>query len=137
MSELAGSVTDLVHEPTQVTETGIDLTLASVARIDEPAQLDFGDNELTDPKTTELTPQRRETADDYGWWELDAGTYLVTHNESLDTDTPLRLEPRDALTKRGATHPTRRVARLHPLPLTTAGINLKENARISTIRPPR
>lgn len=136
MAELTDAVTDLVHDDTQVTDAGIDLTLDTVAHIQEPAQLDFGDNELTTPTTRQIDPDRRHPDDDYGWWELDAGTYLITHNESLDTDTPIHLEPRTALTTRGATHPTLDVTTLDPLPLTTGGIHLKENARISTVRPP-
>lgn len=135
MSDVTDRVEGLVHEPTQTTERGVELTLAGVARVQEPGQVDFGDNELADPTLIEEVAERRDADDDYGWWHLDAGTYLVTYNESLDGDDPLRLAPRRAITTRGATHPTISVTTLDPIPLTTAGIKLKENARISTLRP--
>lgn len=136
MSALTDRVDDLVHEPTQTEGPGLDLTVASVSRITEPGQVDFGGGELADPTLIEEVPEPRNEDDEYGWWSLNPGTYLVTHNESLATDEPLRLEPHPAITRRGATHPTVQVDSLNPVPLTTGGIQLKENARISTLYSP-
>ncbi|MFB6103883.1 MAG: dCTP deaminase [Halobacteriaceae archaeon] len=135
MPSATDAVTDLVHADTQVHEQGVDLTVASVARLETPGQVDFGGDELADPTTTTISPDRRP-GDAYGWWSLEAGTYLIEYNETVTTDTPVVCQPRPALTARGATHPTQWVTDLQPMPLTTAGIDLKENARISTVVDP-
>lgn len=128
-----------VHEETQVHNGGVDLTLATVHRIEAGGAVDFGGGELGDADTAPVDPERHEEADEYGWWDLDAGTYLVGFNETLDAaNTTFSLQPRTELVERGVTHPTLFVSRLPALPLTVPepGIALKQNARISTLRSP-
>lgn len=134
MGELTDRVTGIVHEATQTDGQGLDLTLAEVYRVSEPGQVDFGGDELVAPGLSEKIPEQRESGDDYGWWSLDSGTYLIAHNESLDSGDPLTLQTHDAVLARGAHHPTLRVTELDRVPLTVGGsIQLKENARISTL----
>ncbi len=77
----------------------------------------------------------RDPDDDYQWWELSAGTYLIEYNESL-TDEAL-LQPRPELVERGGSHPTLRVTELPRVPLSVggAGLRLKANARVSSLLP--
>jgi hypothetical protein len=136
--DLAARIRDLVHDDTQVHEGGVDLTVAVVHDVAGPGQVDFGGGELADAETESLDPAKRDSADDYGWWSLDDGTYLVEYNESLSDEGAVQVQPRVELIERGVTHPTLRVDSLPRMPITVppAGIELKENARVSTLVPP-
>ena len=135
MPDLVDAVSGLVHEPTQTEGTGLDLTVAAVHEPTEPGGVDFGGGELAPAGTAELDPAKRDPADDYGWWDLAGGVYLLEYNETLDADAPVSLGPRVELAARGAFHPTLRVRELPRVPLVVpeAGIGLKENARVSTL----
>jgi hypothetical protein len=136
--DLAARLDDLVHRETQVHDTGVDLTVAAVHAVAGPGQVDFGGGELADAATHELDPAKRDPDDDYGWWHLGGGTYLVAYNESLTGDEPVQLQPRVDLAERGVSHPTLRVADLPRVPIVVppAGLRVKENARVSTLVPP-
>jgi hypothetical protein len=129
--DLVTRVDGLLHEETQVHEHGIDLT------VDEAGRVDFGGGELEPARTRPHETRKRHPDDDYEWWHLDGGTYLLAYNESLSTDWPLHLQTREAVLERGAAHPTRVVTSLPRLPLSVSdgGLYLKENARVSTLRP--
>ncbi|WP_435063879.1 dCTP deaminase [Halobaculum sp. EA56] len=141
---LADRLDGIVHGETQVRGDGdrVDLTLAGVHAVDDPGAVDFGGGELADGSLAPIDPERRDPDDEYGWWDLAAGTYVITLNESLAGDDPVTLRPRTELVARGAGHPTLRTASLPALPLTVSrtvdgdgvGIRLKENARVSTVR---
>jgi hypothetical protein len=136
MSDLVDAVEGIVHEPTQVRDDGgVDLTVTEVYEVTTPGRVDFGGGEL-DPAA--LTPHGRvwrDEADDYEWWHLDAGTYLVEYNESLSGAA--LLQPRTEVVERGGSHPALRVTELPTVPLTVAGagLRIKENARVSTLLP--
>ncbi len=129
-------VDGILHEPTQTEGRGFDLTAAEVYEVTSPGRVDFGGGEL-DPAVLEPHESRkRAEADDYEWWHLDAGTYLLEYNERLTVDDlSLTLQTRDELLARGASHPTLQVTTLPRVPLTVggAGLKLKENARVSTL----
>ena len=134
--DLAQRLEGIVHEPTQRGERGFDLTAAEVYEIDEPGRVDFGGGELEAATRSPHERTRRNPDDDYGWWELTGGGYLIEYNESLRGDEPVTVETRDALLGRGAFHPTVRVTSLDPIPLwvSPGGLKIKENARVSTLR---
>lgn len=134
---LADRLSDLVHRETQVHDAGVDLTVSGVHALSGPAQVDFGGSELTDARTSTVEPETREPSDDYGWWHLGDGTYLLEYNESFTGTDEVLLQPRRALVERGATHPTLRVTDLPRVPVSVppAGIHVKENARVSTLCP--
>ncbi|MFW6448899.1 MAG: dCTP deaminase [Halobacteriota archaeon] len=131
-----GSVLEgLVHAETQVHGGSVDLTVARVHIIDEPAHVDFGGSELQLPATTALEPRRRHPDDEYGWWSLDPGLYLLEYNERL-RDPPAFVQPREALIAGGAIHPSGWVERLPAMGLFVGGgLEVKENARVSTLWP--
>jgi len=127
---------DVVHEPTQTDGRGFDLTVTEVYEVTEPGRIDFGGGELEAAETTPHDSQKRNADDDYEWWHLDAGQYLLEYNESLASDDmTFTLQTRDELLARGAFHPTLRVTALPRVPLSVggSGIRLKENARVSTL----
>jgi hypothetical protein len=131
----ADYVTDIVHEPTQSHDGGFDLTVAEVYDVTDPGRVDFGGGELEAAATTPHASGKRDPDDDYEWWTLREGQYLVEYNESLTGEATVTLQPRRALLERGVTHPTLHVDELPRVPLSVggAGIRLKENARVSTI----
>lgn len=135
--DLTEFVDDIVHEPTQTDGRGLDLTVAGISRVAEPGRVDFGGGELTAAELEAVETERRNPDDDYGWWNLESGRYLIEYNESLTvpSDERLVLQIRDELLARGAFHPTLHVESLDRVPLVVggAGLRLKENARVSTL----
>jgi deoxycytidine triphosphate deaminase len=117
------------------------LTAAGVRRVVEPGRVDFGGGELEAAEVEPVETERRDPEDDYGWWHLEDGQYLLEYNESLSApeDVALVVQTRQALRGRGAFHPTLYVDSLDPVPLSVggAGLRLKENARVSTLLSPR
>src|SRR5699024_5476789 len=75
--ELTTHVDGIVHEETQITERGLDLTIGEIHEVAEPGRVDFGGGELEAADTAPLETEKRDPDDDYGWWNLDAGGYLV------------------------------------------------------------
>ncbi|WP_433629785.1 dCTP deaminase [Halomicrococcus sp. NG-SE-24] len=137
-SDLTTLVDGLLHDETQVTERGLDLTVNEVYVVDDAGRVDFGGGELEDATLSPHEKQWRNEDDDYQWWRLDGGQYLVEYNESLRVDRPLQVQTRDELLARGAFHPSLRVTSLDRVPLAVppGGLRLKENARVSTLLPP-
>jgi hypothetical protein len=126
----------VVHEPTQSDGQGFDLTVDRILEVTSPGRIDFGGGELADAKTEPVPTEKRQSDDDYGWWHLDAGQYLLEHNESVASEAPrITVQPRIELLERGGSHPTVTVDALPRLPLSVggAGLLLKENARVSTV----
>ncbi|ELY43470.1 dCTP deaminase/dUTPase family protein [Natronorubrum sulfidifaciens] len=134
---LADAVDNLVYEPTQVHDYGIDLTVSAVYEVAAPGRLDFGGDELEDADLEPVATDPRNPDDEFGWWHLEGGQYVIQHNEFLTgLDEPLLLQPRNELLARGGSHPSVQVRDHLPLlPLSVAGggLSLKENARVSTL----
>lgn len=136
MVDYARFIDGIVHESTQTEGRGFDLTVAEVYEITEAGRVDFGGGELEDAETEPHDSEKRNPEDDYEWWNLDAGRYLIEYNESIASDEmSFTVRTRDELLARGAFHPTLSVTELPWVPLSVggAGIRIKENARVSTI----
>jgi len=134
-SQLTTLVSGLLHEETQVTERGLDLTVSEVLGVETPGRVDFGGDELDDANLSAHDKVWRNDEDEYQWWHLDGGQYLVEYNETFSTDRALTVQTRDEVRVRGAFHPTLELTELGRIPFSVApgGIRLKENARISTV----
>ncbi len=133
----------VLHEETQVEETSVSLTAASLARPTSRGELDFGGSEFQLSDREEIAPLERDADDDYGWWALEAGTYLLELNETIQLEGPQQalLQPHDHLLWNGAFHPTVLLSadetnmRLTlPLTVPDPGVEIKENARVSSVR---
>ena len=137
VDDLLSTVEGIVHEETQVRGPGLDLTVAEVLSVDFPGRVDFGGEELEPADCSPHERVWRDEDDDYQWWHLAGGQYLLEYNEVRSGDVPALLQPREALLEQGAFHPTLSVGELGPVPLSVppAGIRLKENARVSTLLP--
>ncbi|WP_254763526.1 dCTP deaminase [Natrinema marinum] len=135
----AESVDNLVYEPTQVHEHGIDLTVSAVYEVAAPGRIDFGGDELADADLEPVPTVLRNPDDEFGWWELAGGQYVIQHNEFLTgLGEPALLQPRNELLARGGSHPSVQVRDhlpLLPLSVADGGLELKENARVSTLLP--
>jgi len=133
-------VDGIVHEPTQVHDDGaaIDLTAAEVYEVVAPGRVDFGGGELADAELAPHDRVWRDEDDDYQWWHLDSGRYVLAFNETVDADERLVLQPRDAVLERGASHPTLHVRSIERVPFSVGrgGLRVKENARVSTLLDP-
>jgi hypothetical protein len=126
----------IVHEPTQTEGRGLDLTVAEIHEVTGPGRVDFGGGELEPAETDPHPGQKRNEGDDYEWWHLDAGQYLLEYNESIEgEDMQFTLQTHQELLARGAFHPTLQVTELPRVPLSVGGegIRIKANARVSTL----
>lgn len=137
-TDLADRIDGLLHAETQVHDRGVDLTAAGIDTVDRPGRVDFGGGELEDATTSPAETRYRDEGDDYAWWQLDEGQYLVSFNEALDGDDPVVLQTRDELRARGAFHPTLFVREFEAVPLSVGegGVRIKENARVTTATEP-
>jgi len=138
--DLTAFVDNLVYEPTQTDSPGLDLTVDSISRLSGSGRVDFGGGELGDAETEPVDTEKRDPDDDYGWWTLTEGVYLVEYNETLVAPEDVRfvLQTRREVRTRGAFHPTVHLTdgqSVGPVPLTVSegGIKIKENARLSTL----
>lgn len=133
-------VDGLLHLETQGAAVGIDLTVGEVFRLTGPGSLDFGGSELEAAEREALEPELRDPDDDYGWWELEPGSYRIRYNESVEVDEG-RLAcilPLERLLRAGAGHPAFLVdGARRPLEtlltVGSAGCDLKENCRVSRL----
>lgn len=138
MVDLTMYVDGIVHEGTQLHDRGLDLTVDEVYTIEDPGRVDFGGGELEAAAIEPHERTERNPDDEYEWWHLGSGRYLLEYNERLVGDRPLTLQTRRAVRENGAFHPTLTVRELGRVPLSVggAGIRLKENARVSTLVAP-
>lgn len=138
IDEIETVLDGIVHGETQRGHDEYDLTAAEILRLREPGGIDFGGGEVRVPETESLDAQKRNEGDDYGWWTLEPGTYLLAYNETLDLQHDrVLLQPRPALAEMGVSHPTLVVRSLPRVPLTVppSGARIKQNARVSTLIP--
>lgn len=133
-------VSGLVHLDTQRASHGLDLTVDGIARVEGAGRLDFGGSEFEPAARETLEPELADPADDYGWWELEPGSYLVRYNEvpELGDGELARVHPLPRLLRAGAAHPAFVVqGRRDPLEtlltVGTGGCGLKENCRVSRL----
>jgi deoxycytidine triphosphate deaminase len=135
----------LVHFDTQssAARDGLDLTVAAVFAFTGPGQLDFGGDEEQPAERRRLDPEKRAPDDDYGWWNLDAGSYAVRFNESVELSAGrlALLTPHERLLRTAAHHPVCALrapreaseALEAVLSVGSPGVHIKENARLSTL----
>ena len=130
----------LVHLDTQRAAAGLDLTVDEVARLTGPGALDFGGSEFEPADLTTLDPELASPDADYGWWELEAGTFAVRYNEAvaLEEGQVGLVHPLPRLQAAGASHGSFVVEGARDpvdvlLTVGEGGCRLKENCRISRL----
>ncbi|MFB6264544.1 MAG: deoxycytidine triphosphate deaminase [Bradymonadaceae bacterium] len=140
-TETANRVEGIVHLDTQLARSGVDLTVDAVYRLEGPGELDFGGSEFQSADRTEIDPVLRDEDDDYGWWELEEGEYVVRYNESLELpETEFAvIRPLARLMRAGASHGSVTIEDDDgPLEVLVevgaGGSNWKENFRASRVQ---
>jgi dUTP pyrophosphatase len=128
-----GVVREMIDPEVQVQMCGVDLTLRSVERFVTEGAVDYDNKERVVSKTEEVA------FDEAGWVRLEAGSYLVTFNETVSipkTITALA-RPRSSLLRSGATVETALwdpgyMGRSQSLLVVhnPFGLRLKKNARL-------
>lgn len=136
--ELEGYVDGVIHEETQLADIGIDLTVDRITKPASPTDLDFGGSEEKSGDLELVEPAKRSPEDDYGWWNLEGGIYIIDFNEEVRVSEGLGLVvPLDRMTSGGSFHPPvifQGDLNKNPvLHVSSSGLNIKENARISRL----
>ncbi|GAB4338347.1 MAG: hypothetical protein Kow0037_22260 [Calditrichia bacterium] len=133
-------IQNLISPNHQLGEDWVDLTLKAVFRVKAAARLDFSGKEFSKPACEPCLPVKQEPEDDYGWWELHEGYYLLKFNEVIPPaeSVHLILQPHPHLLESGCHHPTLVLRELSadfrcPIWIPKIGLHLKQNARISRI----
>jgi len=142
--DILSKLGNIVHADTQKHGHRIDLTLSEVHKLTGPGSLDFGGSEFREAPSEVVRPQKKQSDDDYGWWSLESGTYIVACNESIELDdsgiavvTPHPHSLKAGLTVNttvidaGATANTETITLLIKVP--EKGCNIKENARFASL----
>lgn len=136
-------LSDTLHGETQIEPRSVSLTAGGIHNITGTGELDFGGSEYQLGDRHEVQPQLRNDEDDYGWWKLSQGSWLLELNEKLAVSSPFDavLQPHDHLLWNGSTHSSLWLSEndtggrlMVPLSVPENGINIKENARVSSLR---
>lgn len=140
--ELHNHAKGIIHKETQNHTFSLDLTVNKIQRFMEGGALDFGGSEFKAAVSKTLDPEKRNPDDDYGWWELDQGTYRAEFNESLQhrEDTLTILSPHEHAHQAGIIINTNVITEETDIEqlginfqVSSAGCSIKENARFATL----
>lgn len=137
---LAQQLDGLVHLDTQRAPNGLDLTVDAVFRTTSHGQLDFGGGEFQAAPRERIEPVLDDPEDDYGWWTLEEGAYVLQYNESLTLaqEQQAVVTPLERTLRAGAHHGTvvldeGRAPIETLLVVSRMGCRLKENCRVSRL----
>ncbi len=132
---------NLTYKDTQLGPDGVDLTVDKINKITSLGDIDFGGGEYEESDVEKVESAKRSPDDQYGWWELPAGEYLIKYNEEMDlpeSEVGI-LQPKSWLIRNGCHHPTITFTGKTQAEITnvlfvgSAGVNIKENARLSKL----
>jgi dUTP pyrophosphatase len=84
-----GLVTGYINLDTQLTPNGFDLTVDKVYEFDSAGALDFSNKERIVPGGKEILPQKMNSGDKFGWWNLKKGAYKIRTNETVNIPNDL------------------------------------------------
>lgn len=138
-NEILERVNDILHKDTQVQSRRVDLTVNAVYELTGAGALDFGGSEFEPAPVDLVDTEKKHPDDDYGWWNLGQGTYLIEYNETLSPgDMALLLTPLQRLNQAGATHASQVITDdSEPvqilLEVGDGGCRLKENCRVTGV----
>lgn len=130
---------DTVYKDKQVGPLGVHITVDVVLRLTDCADIDFGGGEMKPAGTEPVATEKRSPDDDYAWWNLEQGTYLVRFNERLKDGAPPVLLVPDARLLRCGGDLSAALPSSHEiiavLRVPEKGVCIKENARVAVLRP--
>jgi len=126
-----------IHKETQVDERGVHLTVAEVTPLHGRGDVDFGGSEFRAARGNPMEPIERKPGEQYGWWRLEAGSYIVRFNEQLkDGAPPLLLVSNERLLSCGCSIAAASVGPgevRSVLYVPQVGLRMKQNARIAIL----
>lgn len=132
---------NIVYDKTQNEDSYFSLTADKIYSFESKGELDFGGSEFKKSKLKKIKPVKKNEDDKYGWWFLEKGTYKVKLNEKvkkINESITLIIEPHKRLLDCGVTHNTEIINNKGTLEVILRvgknGVNIKENARISTVK---
>jgi len=138
-NEIIGLIGNTIHKETQQNDHYLDLTVKHIFLLSGKGAVDFGGSDHIIRPRKEIPAQKKESEDEYGWWHLTGGTYLIQFNESMELgELAGIITPHTRLLNSGAFHAPRivtgnmSVVEIH-LMVGTQGIDIKENARVSSL----
>jgi hypothetical protein len=110
----------------------------TISRINLGGALDFGGSEYQEASVSLLEPEKKTPDEPYGWWNLDAGDYLIRFNETINIPPRglIMILPHKRLLAAGASHAPLAIEILDenicvPIHVGPAGLKIKQNARAS------
>ncbi|HMA69574.1 MAG TPA: hypothetical protein VKN74_06850 [Candidatus Mcinerneyibacterium sp.] len=132
---------NIVYDKTQNEDCFFSLTINNIYSFESKGELDFGGSEYIKSKFKKINPEKKDEDDKYGWWFLDEGIYKARLNEKvkkINESITLIIEPHKRLLDCGVTHNTEIITNKGKievfLQVGENGVNIKENARISTVK---
>lgn len=138
--QVAKLLKNLVYEKKQVHVESVDLTVKAIRRIATTGSIDFGGSEFAPGEMVELAPKKLDPSDEYGWWFLVEGDFLVEYNEELSLPPHHLgiLQAHERLIQSGVTHGIRFITESHEklqtlLHVGQADVRIKQNARVSSL----
>ncbi|MFB6180751.1 MAG: deoxyuridine 5'-triphosphate nucleotidohydrolase [Candidatus Nanohalobium sp.] len=137
-----GLVQNFIDLDTQLTPQGFDLTVDEIHRFEGSGKIDFSNSEREIPESRPIKPEKESSEDEYGWWDLEQGTYKVVMNEKVDIPNNLTgfAFPRSSLLRMGVTIENAvwdsgftGVGSFKLSVDNPEGVKIKENARVNQI----
>jgi len=139
--QAASRIQGMLSAKYQVHGYWVDLTIRGLSGVDPVGRLDFGGGEYAPAGQVTIAPKRLRPEDNYQWWELDRGCYIIEFNETLElADNEIALlEPDPRTLRTGATHvPVFLRGRVSPMDtlfdVQAQHLTVKQNARVSRLR---
>lgn len=137
--QILRQIKNIIHKDTQLHENSIDLTVDSIHQFTGAGSLDFGGSELKPAKTERIKAKKKSPDDDYGWWNLKAGTYKAEFNEAitLNVNTRALITLHEHARQAGILANMQLIQKSGRLSVVfevlNIGCNIKENARMATL----
>lgn len=73
----------------QLTPSGFDLTVSQIFEFDSIGALDFSNSQRIVPKGKLILPEKKNSEDKFGWWNLKKGAYKIKTNEVVNLPNDL------------------------------------------------
>lgn len=116
------------------------LTVHHIGELTGTGRLDFGGSEYAEAETPWKDPVKMKKDDQYGWWHLTPGSYLVEFNETVQVPAGSRfyLQSWEKAGRNAAVIPfsvidSPRAPLFSILHVGGEGIDIKENARLAEL----
>jgi hypothetical protein len=139
--QAASRVSGILNSKYQVHAYWVDLTIRGISGVDPSGKLDYGGGEYAPAGHITIAPRRLRPEDNYQWWQLDRGCYIIEFNEALElADNEIALlEPDPRTMRTGATHVSvflrGHLAQMDTLfDVQALRLSVKQNARVSRLR---